>query len=141
MGRNFLVIDTGGSIVFLRRLFRVFGALVVGVCSVGAIVGVALPAHASVVSYWSADVESEDRRASGSFSNLRKSEGWTSGAHHKAQAGAHLPGGHTLYASWAEGWGFACHSYAAGQTLGAMIRNPHSVTIYMAGYRSLSTTC
>jgi hypothetical protein len=46
---------------------------------------------------------------------------------HKIQAGAHFSGGWTLYANYAEGYLTACHSYDGSQTLGGLVRNPHTV--------------
>jgi hypothetical protein len=34
-----------------------------------------------------------------------------------------------LVGGWVQGLGNACHSYS-GQNIGAMARNPHTVTIY-----------
>lgn len=38
-------------------------------------------------------------------------------------AAAHIPGGWTLYGSYITGWLRACHSYAAGNSLGSMAKN------------------
>lgn len=55
-----------------------------------------------------------------------------------AQAGAHYPGGQSLYANWAEGWGYSCHPYGGGADLGAMLRNPHTIAMAMTGFDNFS---
>lgn len=44
-----------------------------------------------------------------------------------AQAGAHYPGGWTLYGGYAQALNEVCQNYP-GLNLGAMVRNPHTVT-------------
>lgn len=108
-------------------------ALAASACALGTLSGAAGQAHASTSTYWHPnDVASLGREPSGSKYNLRSSIAWSNSSY-RSNAGAHYPGGTSLYANWAEGWGFACHPYAAGQTLGAMLRNPHTITIEMRG--------
>lgn len=68
------------------------------------------------------------RDAGPSLGGFSASDAWADISGHKMRAGAHYSGGWTLYANFAEGWGYVCHSYGGGSTLGALIENPHSVT-------------
>ncbi len=116
----------------LTRPGRALSALAACACAIGVLASTTTEAHAGA--YWSGLVAPLDRKASGSAYNLRSSWAYSDSISHKANTGAHYPGGTSLYANWAEGWGWACHPYAAGQTLGGMLRNPHSVTMDMYGY-------
>lgn len=52
-------------------------------------------------------------------------------------AGAHYAGGLTLYASWAEGYGDACHNYGTNN-IGAMIEAPYvaqNIFLAIAGWQ------
>lgn len=65
------------------------------------------------------------------------------GAHRQVGAAAHLPGGWTLYGSYAYGWGNICKAYALGNDLGGMAHNPHTVTQFVQGsyYSNTTATC
>ena len=55
-------------------------------------------------------------------------------------AGAHYPGGNSLFASWASGLGEACHNYG-GENIGAMIEAPwtsQNIVIALAGWTGSS---
>lgn len=103
------------------------------------VVGLALAATLLMVSPASADEvtwkygwlgANGGRDASASYPQFRASGAVADSLNHKIRAGAHYPGGWTLYASFAEGWGSACHSYAGDQDLGALLENPHTVDQY-----------
>lgn len=82
------------------------------------------------------------RDAGASVSALTASNAWADSSGHKIRAGAHYPGGWTLYAGFAEGWGYACHSYSPNN-LGALIENPHTVTQdpVVAGHQNGGAGC
>jgi hypothetical protein len=63
----------------------------------------------------------QQQDASATYANLRFSA--VNGGSDWVGAAAHLPGGWTLYGGYVTGWQQVCHSYAAGNTLGAMMMN------------------
>ncbi len=94
-----------------------------------------LPTAASATEWWwkSGLLSAGARDASGSVSQLRASGGIAESNARKIRVGAHLPGGWTLYASFVEGWGSACHSYAGTMSLGGLLENPHTVNQLVLG--------
>lgn len=117
---------------------------VVGVVAAGCLVATPV-AGADQVGWKYGSLAAYSRDASPSYPQFRASAASADSGAHKIRAGAHLPGGWTLYANFAEGWGSACHSYAGTMTLGALIENPHSVSQYpVAGtlrYYAWETPC
>ena len=55
--------------------------------------------------------------------------------------GAHVPGGWTLYGGYIIAYQHACHSYAAGNTLGPMMQNASLSSQVMSGGFSTEGTC
>lgn len=58
--------------------------------------------------------------ALGAEVNYRSSSVW---GQDWVAAGAHYPGGWSLYGGYVIGFTYACHAYAAGNTLGGMMQN------------------
>lgn len=114
-------------------------ALAVGLGFAMAGVGFAAPAQASTTFFY--DVNPAGARQVGPSGNLRAVDSAVDTGR-IAQAGAHYPGGYSLYASWAESTTYACHPYNAGTTLGAMLQNKHSVPVGTEGtYDTVSNFC
>lgn len=101
--------------------------LVVGLVASGCLLAAPM-AGAAQVTWKSGSLGAGSRDASGTYPQLRASAAGADSSAHKIRAGAHLPGGWTLYASFAEAWGSVCHSYSGAMDLGALIENPHTVS-------------
>lgn len=58
-------------------------------------------------------------------------------------AGAHLPGGWTMYGSYITGFQHACHDYAAGNSLGPMAKNDSGLynDFISSAYEAVSPSC
>jgi hypothetical protein len=83
-------------------------------------------ASANATQYWS--TWSGGTGLSGRHGDITRSlltGSWlnTPGQSYEVYAGAHYSGGNTLYASWAQGWGNACHNYGTNN-IGAMFETP-----------------
>ncbi|MCW2982996.1 MAG: hypothetical protein JWR63_566 [Conexibacter sp.] len=90
------------------------------------------PAQAVHGKYWEGFLGPQQQNASSTLSNLRATGAtgtdWVGAA-------AHVPGSWTLYGSYITGWGNACHTYAAGSSLGAMMKNDSGLyNQFMGGY-------
>lgn len=96
----------------------------------GGLGALAAPAQSSIV-YHNGSVGPNSTVAGPSIYNLRASIGASDDG--VVYVAAHLPGGWTLYGSWVSAWWSACHSYAAGNTLGGIMHNPHSFSAWMVG--------
>jgi hypothetical protein len=90
---------------------------------------ISTPTASAIRTHWEGEVVMGPRteRAGDSSYDYRNTNVWSTGRGGYPQdwvaAGAHLPGGWTMYGSYVTGWIEACHTYAAGNTLGAMIMN------------------
>ena len=81
------------------------------------------------VSWRNGALGADSKDASSSYPELRTSKACADRSWFYIRAAAHYPGSWSQYGDWGESLGgCACHSYAANQTLGALIWNPHSVT-------------
>lgn len=134
MGIHFALSQRG---LPLRR-----GALAIAMCvalMAAAFAAVSATPASAYTNYHSGNLGAGLRTNGPSGSYLRTSDAYVA-TDRKALAGAHLPGGQTLYANWAEGFGYACHPYnTTSVSLGAMAGNPHSVTVYFDANYSFST--
>lgn len=101
---------------------------VVGLVAAACLMAMPTAASADQLLWRYGPLAANARDASGAFPQLRASAAAAESTGRKIGAGAHLPGGWTLYANFAEGWGSACHSYAGTNDLGALIENPHTVS-------------
>jgi hypothetical protein len=92
------------------------------------------PAQAIRGTYYSGILAPQQQNAAGTLFNLRTAA--ANGSDWVAAA-AHVPGSWTLYGSYISGWQNACHSYAAGNSIGAMMKNDSGVySQLMGGYHS-----
>lgn len=102
----------------------------------GLLVALALTMSASAVTatrssadqYWDAWINPQVAETDVSYYNMTYSGGYA-GMNAWVGAGAHLPGGWTMYGSMATGAEWACHTYAAGNTLGGIVQNA-STSVY-----------
>jgi hypothetical protein len=106
-------------------------ALAVALGFAMAAVGFAAPAQASDTFYY--DINPPGARQVGPSTSALRAVDSAVDTGRIAQAGAHYPGGYSLYANWAEATTYACHPYNAGNTLGAMLQNKHSVDVGTEG--------
>lgn len=111
-----------------RRSRRVLVGCAV-VCA-AAVPGLVVAQEASAASFVWLDgyVAANDADASSSYPAFRGSGGLSDSGAHKVAVAAHYSGGTALYASYVDGFGSACHSYDGSQTLGALLKNPHTVS-------------
>lgn len=104
---------------------------------------VALPstqASATAYMWFGGPLHPQQQQASPTWSELRQSQ--ASGYHEWTGAAAHLPGGWTLYGMYITGYGQACHSYAGGNPLGAMLKNDSGLyDSYFTGYANTEVPC
>jgi hypothetical protein len=56
-------------------------------------------------------------------------------------AAAHVSGSWTLYGAYVTGWNYACHTYAAGNTIGPMAMNVSGVLESMNAQYETSVIC
>ena len=78
------------------------------------------PAQATTGAWFYGQLAPQQQAAQDTVYNLRYSY-----AHGYDWVGtaAHVPGSWTLYGSWVTAWNDVCHSYAAGNSLGSMLKN------------------
>ncbi len=100
------------------------------------------PAGASAVMvFHNGTLPANGQAAGPSEFNYRYTAARSEGSYRQVGAGAHLPGGWTMYGSYIYGWSYACHSYALGNNLGGMVHNPHTVSQYnILAFYEVNTT-
>lgn len=91
------------------------------------VAGVTTPSASALVYEGEIAMGPRVERAGGSYYDYRstwvRSTGYQGYAMDWVGAGAHVPGGWTMYGSYVVGWIESCHVYAANNNLGAMIIN------------------
>jgi hypothetical protein len=97
-------------------------------------------ARAEYAQHFAGFLHPQQQVASGTYPQLRKSSGY--GYHEWTGAAAHLPGGWTLYGQYITGYESACHAYAAGNSLGAMLKNDSGLyDSYFKGWADTEVPC
>jgi hypothetical protein len=108
--------------------------------SIPGVASISTPTASAIRTHSEGDVVMGPRteRAGDSYYDYRNTNVWSTGYGGYPQdwvaAGAHLPGGWTMYGSYVTGWIEFCHVYAPGNTLGAMIMNWAYLTAHISAY-------
>jgi hypothetical protein len=109
-----------------RRRARMGRASVVAVAATIAIAVTPATANANLTWFFQGYLGPGAQDADVTRTQLTSTWAFSDGPSRKASAGAHYPGGWTLYGSYWTAWLESCQPYP-NQNLGSMVQNPHTV--------------